>query len=441
MNIKKLFAEHIKLRVQSYERILSNFDLDGIVISSGYPHRYFADDQDAPFRPTPHFSHWTPFSGANSLLVIQSGQKPKLLQFKPQDFWHDQEGSSEEFWQEHFNIVECDDREKVWNEVKGLNRFAFIGPETAKAKEYSFLVDHKTLLAHLDWERGVKSDYEIFNITEANKIASLGHVKARDRFREGASELEIHLAYLDAVKSCEADLPYGSIIGMNNKSAVLHYQYKRHPVAKGHTMLIDAGVAVRKYASDITRTYCKSDVHAVFKDLLTGMEHMQKELCQLVHSGVCFSKLHEQCHRKTSDLLQKHNLLYVSDSDEAIRKGLTKVFFPHGLGHMLGLQVHDVSGLQKNANGDPCDPNDLFPKLRTARELREKEVITIEPGLYFIEMLLNPHRTGECSSLFNWNLIDQLLPYGGIRIEDNILVEKDHGINLTNQFLSYDVFV
>ena len=434
MSLQVLYKEHIKERVQTYSKILSDLRYDGIVISSGTPYTYFADDQDAPFKPTPHFSHWTPYKGARSLIHFQPNKKPKLVQFKPRDFWYDQDSSSEEFWQDEFEMVVADCLENVWNEVKGLKKHAFIGPDTAQAEELGFDINPIKLRYRLDWERGQKSQYEIQNLLEANHIAAQGHQKARELFSFGGSELEIHQGFLKEVKFCEIDLPYPSIVGIDEKSAVLHYQYKRHPV-KGTVMLIDAGVSVRSYASDITRTYCLHQAPETLKGLLKGMEELQQELCTMVQSDLCFSTLHEKCHRKISGLLNEFEIIKMKDSTEAIQKGITKVFFPHGLGHMIGIQVHDVSGLQKNELGDPCDKNALFPTLRTARNLREREVITIEPGLYFIKVLLDPHRSGELSTYFNWKIIDELLPYGGIRIEDNILVQKGGNKNLTREYL------
>jgi Xaa-Pro dipeptidase len=117
--------------------------------------------------------------------------------------------------------------------------------------------------------------------------------------------------------------------------------------------------------------------------------------------------------------------------DDAVEAGLTAPFFPHGLGHFLGIQVHDVGGRQKAPEGGVVPPPRQYPYLRTTRTIEEGHVFTIEPGLYFIEMLLRPHRSGPKAGLFDWKLVDQLAGHGGIRIEDNILVTKSGGRNLT----------
>ncbi len=101
------------------------------------------------------------------------------------------------------------------------------------------------------------------------------------------------------------------------------------------------------------------------------------------------------------------------------------------MGHFLGLQVHDVGGRQKAPEGGTVPPPPQYPYLRTTRTIEENQVFTIEPGVYFIEMLLRPHREGPKKELFNWDLIPHLFQHGGVRIEDNVLVTKEGHRNLT----------
>jgi Xaa-Pro dipeptidase len=107
------------------------------------------------------------------------------------------------------------------------------------------------------------------------------------------------------------------------------------------------------------------------------------------------------------------------------------VFFPHGLGHLLGLQVHDVGGRLANRDGELAPPPAAWPGLRNTRTLDAGAVVTIEPGLYFIPALLESARDGAAASAINWSLIKELMPFGGIRIEDNVLATTDGADNLT----------
>jgi Xaa-Pro dipeptidase len=106
------------------------------------------------------------------------------------------------------------------------------------------------------------------------------------------------------------------------------------------------------------------------------------------------------------------------------------------LGHFLGIQVHDVGGHQKEPAGGTNPPPEQYPLLRTTRTLEENQVFTVEPGLYFIEMLLRDFREGDDKDAFDWSLIDRLAPCGGIRIEDNVVVTADGHRNLTREYLS-----
>ena len=122
-------------------------------------------------------------------------------------------------------------------------------------------------------------------------------------------------------------------------------------------------------------------------------------------------------------------------ADEIVQRGFSQPFFPHGLGHHLGLQVHDVGGTQRSAEGDFRPPPNQHPRLRTTRPLAAGNVITIEPGLYFIPMLLAEFRTSANADAFNWKLIDELVPSGGIRIEDDVLVTEDGCENLSRPWV------
>jgi Xaa-Pro dipeptidase len=119
------------------------------------------------------------------------------------------------------------------------------------------------------------------------------------------------------------------------------------------------------------------------------------------------------------------------DADDQLSTGVISTFFPHGLGHLLGLQVHDIGGFQQSSDGAMKAAPEHSPALRLTRELASDMVITIEPGLYFIEPLLKSLADTDNGKYINWGLIEQLKPYGGIRIEDNVLVQAQGSENFT----------
>ncbi|MOA46834.1 Xaa-Pro dipeptidase [compost metagenome] len=112
---------------------------------------------------------------------------------------------------------------------------------------------------------------------------------------------------------------------------------------------------------------------------------------------------------------------------------MTNAFFPHGLGHFLGLQVHDAGGFMQDERGTHLPAPEQFPYLRCTRVMEVGQVFTIEPGLYFIDSLLEPLRQSEQGKRVNWNKVEALRPFGGIRIEDNIVLHGDGVENLTRQ--------
>jgi Xaa-Pro dipeptidase len=118
-------------------------------------------------------------------------------------------------------------------------------------------------------------------------------------------------------------------------------------------------------------------------------------------------------------------------------QGLVQPFMPHGVGHQLGVQVHDVGGTQAAPRGGVHLPPDAYPMLRNTRTMEEGHVVTVEPGLYFIPMLLEPFRTGERAGgeAFDWDRVDSLLPCGGIRIEDDVLVTTEGREDLTRPWV------
>ncbi len=433
MDLTALFHDHLAEHQRCAEEALARTGFEALVISSGSVHTYFADDQDAPFHPTPHFAHWCPMEGPHHVLVIRPGKRPRLIRYAPEDFWYEQLPLGSPFWSGGFDLEEAGSVDDVWVRVGTLTRTAYLGNETDRAATAGLEANPTLLTAHLDWTRSYKSAYELQCIEEATVLGARGHLAAKAAFLAGASELEIHHAYVQAVGCVDHELPYGNIVALNEKGATLHYEGKRN-LKHGFTLLLDAGAQVRGYAADITRTVTAPHCDARFSALVAGMERVQRQLCEAVKPNLPYGDLHHLGHLKIAGLLQEQGFLK-ADPEEAVAKGLSRPFFPHGLGHHLGIQVHDVAGRQLDPEGTPAPPPPQHPSLRTTRMIEAGQVFTVEPGLYFIPMLLRPFRENEHSALFNWTLIDELTPCGGIRIEDNLFVTDTGARNLTRKHL------
>ncbi len=119
--------------------------------------------------------------------------------------------------------------------------------------------------------------------------------------------------------------------------------------------------------------------------------------------------------------------------ESALETGVSAAFFPHGIGHGIGLQVHDVAGFAQSDRGGTIDKPQGHPFLRMTRVLEPGMVVTIEPGLYFIDLLLEPLRQGVHAAEVDWNRVEAFRPYGGVRIEDEVVCTQDAPCNLTRE--------
>jgi Xaa-Pro dipeptidase len=160
------------------------------------------------------------------------------------------------------------------------------------------------------------------------------------------------------------------------------------------------------------------------------MDTLQQGLCEGMKAGVDYRDMHLRAHHDIAGLLVDHGIIRCG-AEQAVEKGLSSVFFPHGLGHFLGLQTHDVAGLITDETGREIPRPAGHPYLRLTRALAPGNVLTVEPGLYFIDSLLSRWRAGDDAGLVDWALVDELAPFGGIRIEDDVAVTDGDPENLT----------
>jgi Xaa-Pro dipeptidase len=264
---------------------------------------------------------------------------------------------------------------------------------------------------------------------EASRLGVRGHLAAEQAFTEGASEFEIELAFLKACGMREQELPYSPIIALNEGGAVLHYQLlEKQAPAERHSLLIDAGAEFSGYASDITRT------HALragdFATLIERMDELQQTICAGLRAGVDWKDVQLRTHALTGSLLREADIT-TCNAEEAVATGVTSVFLPHGIGHLLGLEVHDAGGFMASPDGGDIPRPDGHPFLRLTRVLQKGFVVTVEPGIYFIDQLLDAARADARASKINWPRVASLRKFGGIRIEDDVAITETGCENLT----------
>ncbi len=429
-----LYPAHVAEQIRRTENALAASDFEHVVIYSGAQHLQFLDDSHYPFKVNPHFKAWLPLVDVpECFLIFSAGTRPRLVYFQPVDFWYKPPAAPSGYWVEHFDVHTISSVDAARDLLPPrLERTAFIGEWRTDFGGWGLLqVNPATLLNALHYPRALKTTYELQCMRRASALGAAAHTAAERAYRAGASEYEVHMEYCQACGLREEELPYNNIIAFNRNAAVLHYQFleRTPPIdADRHSLLIDAGAAFNGYAADITRTYSYRDRD--FAELINRLDRVQQELCQAVGPGVDYREIHLLTHRKLAQLLRDADFINVP-AEAAVSSGLSGVFFPHGVGHLLGLQVHDAGGFLRDASGAIIEKPAGQSTLRLTRVLEPGFVLTVEPGIYFIDSLLEATRGNGLDRQINWPRVAAFRKFGGIRVEDDVAVTADGRENLT----------
>ena len=430
--LTRSFSEHIQAVCARTAEALGACGYNGLLVYAGSPPEVFEDDRSYSFEVNAPFKVWVPLADApGSFVWFEPGRTPRLIVERHEDYWHKPAQLPEGYWVPYFDVHTVADRTAARALLPAdLARAAYIGDAFAELTVWGIgAVNPRPLMRRLDYARAVKSPYELDCLREACRLGALGHRAAAAASASGASEFEIELAFLAACGLREFELPYNPIIALNASAAVLHYQVlERRAPSERLSLLIDAGAEFAGYASDITRTYAYRD--GEFAALISRMDEMQQALCAGVRAGVDWRDVHLNAHRLTAEVLREADLIRCG-ADEAVASGVTSIFLPHGIGHLLGLEVHDVGGLMHRPDGGEIPRPAGHPYLRLTRILEEGFVVTMEPGIYFIGQLLAAARADGRGRSLNWPRIEALSPFGGIRIEDDLAVTRGGCENLT----------
>ena len=161
-----------------------------------------------------------------------------------------------------------------------------------------------------------------------------------------------------------------------------------------------------------------------------AVDDAQQAMCGQVRAGTDYKRIHLDAHLALAGVLRDFGIIRLSP-ESALETGVSNVFFPHGICHGIGLQVHDVAGFATSDSGGTISRPEGHPYLRLTRVLEPGMVVTIEPGLYFIDMLLDEVKQAGNGASINWDRVDFFRPYGGVRIEDEVLCTEGDADNLT----------
>ncbi|CAM6085038.1 unnamed protein product [Calypogeia fissa] len=318
----------------------------------------------------------------------------------------------------------------------GLNTDSgsFSKPATFPTIE-TFPVNDQILHPVLSECRAHKSELEIDVIRYTNKVSSAAHVKVMKAASPGMKEYQLesifqHEVYFEGgCRHCS----YSCICATGENSAVLHYGHAAAPndrtLEDGDMALLDMGAEYQFFGSDIT---CSFPINGRFTDdqrvVYGAVLSAQKAVIAKMKPGVSWVEMHKLAEEKILETLKEAGFLN-GDVGEMMEKRLGAIFMPHGLGHFMGLDTHDPSGYPKGTEriNEPG-----LRSLRTVRTLEEGMVITVEPGCYFIDPLLLPAiEDPAISKFFVTEAIQRLRTFGGVRLEDDVVVTADGCENLT----------
>lgn len=288
--------------------------------------------------------------------------------------------------------------------------------------------------------RAVKEPQEIAAIERACDIGYMMHTTAMRTTRPGVTERFVGGQVDGMADSLSSKVSFATIFTQHGE--IMHGCPSENVLETGRLALCDAGCELDDYCSDHTRTFPVSGKFTDRQlDIYRIVEACHDYTIEVAKPGVRWYDVHMDVCRMMTDRLKEIGLMK-GDTEEAVRAGAHAMFLPHGLGHMMGMDVHDMEGLGQKHVGfdDETQPSTQFGTncLRMGRRLEEGFVMTDEPGIYFIPALIDEWRAkGHCKEWLNFDILETYKDFGGIRIEDDILITKDGCRFLGNKRIPY----
>ena len=300
------------------------------------------------------------------------------------------------------------------------------------------LSDWRSLEATIDYElseslsqlvsekRRAKDASELARMEKAAQITYSGHMAGLTKAHVGMTERELQIEIESTFYMAGASrTAYGSIVGSGSNASILHFAPTKKKFRSNEIILVDAGAEFEGYASDVTRTYPVGEKFTgIQKNIYELVLSVQESAIQKIKPGVEYKELHLNASLEIASGLKDLGILK-GTPEGLVEQDAQAIFFPHGLGHLLGLATHDAGGCLE---GRLPSERASLRNLRADLPLEENYVVTIEPGIYFIKTLLEDSQTRAIhKETVAWSVVDQLKDFGGIRIEDDIVVTADGG--------------
>lgn len=436
-NLAQQYADHLNRVVQVYLQYLSQNQLDAAWVHYGNPEYYFNDDHEKPYRANPFAIHLVPEPSLKSswLQVTKDGTVTLYRQFE-ETYWEYKQEVDLSLYTKATNnlqVVEFADFESQLKDKfnpQALAAAVVVGPN--HPTEYQALgfaadkINPRALILDLETCRRVKDEWETYLLVQAQQLAIAAHRKFKNDVIGGRfTEMQLLGNYLNTAKMQALEQGYTSIIAYNRNAAILHYNHLEFAVPEvKRSMLIDAGATYQGYQADLTRTYCL-DNNQLFSDLILGVDQIKHEIIANMAPGVLTSELQQLMLRKTAELLIDAEIIVDCNLEQAMELKLPHHFIPHGFGHSMGIGVHDVLGHKTVQANDGQ---------RTPHKLEIGNCWTIEPGIYFIDSLLEKLNSDDAlAKHIDFDVVDEVYEHGGIRQEDNVILGPEGLLLLTNE--------
>ncbi|KAF5096483.1 hypothetical protein D0Z03_001605 [Geotrichum reessii] len=395
-------------------------------------------DQTKPFRQDRYFNYLTGAHDLSAAAVTYDVKNDNLTLWLPE---FDEE---DVMWSGLPLNVEQAKKKYDVDDVKHINQkdanvdFSgrLIGIEKIKhSAEYftslgkGFTVEKK-LQDALDLARSVKDDYEIALMKRASEITDNSHLAVMSALPIEQNEGHIHAEFVyHSMRQGSKFQAYDPICCSGTDCGTLHYVKNDQDLGDNKQLvLIDAGAEWQCYAADVTRVFpINGEWSPEARQIYTAVLEMQTQTMNKVKPGQSWDDLHLLSHRILVQKFLEFGIFQNGTIDEILEARTSVAFLPHGLGHMLGMDTHDVAGFP-----DYEDPDPMFRYLRLRRNLKAGNVVTVEPGIYFNKFLLEPYLNDKNHLKYiNKEVLDKYMSVGGVRIEDDVLVTKDGFENLT----------
>ena len=418
----------------------------GLVLLPGHGTVWRNADRPHPFRQSSHVLYATGLSRPGLAVVLDADSGEATLFGPPDDFddlvWHGPHPSPDDLAAEAGieRVRDVGDLPNVLREARASGRAVHYPPlfepgtRIAVARWLGTSVDEaeagasEAIMHALGEVRAVKTEAEIAEIESAVATSAQMLAEAMRVARPGLYEYEVLAAMAGVMQRQNRAFSFNPIVSVRGE--VLHNETSLNRMREGDLLLIDSGVETAEgYASDITRTLPVAGrftdrQRAVYEVVLRAEE----AAIAAMRPGANFRDLHLLAARTIAEGLKEIGLMK-GDTDAAVEAGAHALFFVHGLGHPLGLDVHDVQDLGDTYAYPPDNPrSDQFGLafLRFGRDLDAGHVMTVEPGVYFIPALIDRWRgEGRHTDFIDYDAVEHYRTFGGIRIEDDVLVTED----------------